>query len=248
MCESVKTVLPRIVSGLIFTTCFTIAHASGCTQHWENPSSQRVEMRGMVLALDEYANKERHFSIKQASHVLDIYFLEHALLVKGPLKSEIEQYSEDELDWFPMALALPNAVLSSVSTKPPCTTRDKIRFSQPLDGKLGFGAHKLTQVNGEIALTGTGLVNYKFTATVTPPLEGQNSIVYNGSLRLSRTRKPLAASTNITGYTLIGVTHPLPVVGEAPLHLSTVGELRALLAREESMDQDENDDDEGFKF
>jgi hypothetical protein len=60
-------------------------------------------------------------------------------------------------------------------------------------------------------------------------------------MRFARKAKPLSANTNVTGYTLVGVAHPLPVVGDASLRLSTVGELRSLLARLEPQDQDEED-------
>jgi len=60
-------------------------------------------------------------------------------------------------------------------------------------------------------------------------------------MRFARNMKPLAANTNVIGYTLVGVVHPLPVVGDATLRLSTLGELRALLARLGPLDQDEED-------
>ena len=237
----VKDLLTLSISGLILTTFASAALAVDCTQNWEHPISQQIEMRGMTLSLDEYANNERHFSIKRADHVLDIYFLQDALLIMGPPLTEIEQYTEEELSWFPMAFAIPNAILSSTSPKGPCSVKSKMQFSQRLSGVLGFGSHKLTFAEGNVAPKGPGTVAYTFAATVTPPLDGLNSIQYSGSMRFSRKIKPLAANTNVTGYTLIGVVHPLPVVGDATLRLSTVGELRALLARLGPLDQDSED-------
>jgi len=209
-----------------------------CHGDWQHPVEQHVEMRGMSMSMEEYANDERHFSIKQSSHVLDIYFLKEALLIKGPPAGEIEHYSEEELTWFPMVLAIPNSVLSSLSPKGPCALRGKTQFSQRLDGNLGFGPHRLTFVEGNIAPSGPSELAYSFAATVTPPLEGVTSIQYSGSVRFARRAKPLAPSTNVTGYTLIGAERPLPVVGDANLRLSTVAELRTLLAQREPMDED----------
>jgi len=239
--DSVKKLLTLGSSVLIFTCFSQTARAVDCTQNWEHPISQQIEMRGMTLSLEEYANNERHFSIKQANHVLDIYFLQDALLIKGPPIAEIEQYSEEELSWFPMAFAIPDAILSSMSPKGPCAVKMKTQFSQRLSGALGFGSHKLTFAEGSVIPKGTGAMAYTFAATVSPPLEGLDSIQYSGSMRFARKTKPLAASTNVTGYTLIGVVRPLPVVGDSTLRLSTVGELRALLARLEPLDQDEED-------
>ncbi|MBV8633147.1 MAG: hypothetical protein JO002_01540, partial [Burkholderiaceae bacterium] len=150
---------------------------------------------------------------------------------------EIERYTEDELTWFPMVLAIPNSVLSSMSPKGPCSVKGKTQFSQALDGNVGFGSHKLTFAEGAIEPSGPGTLAYRFAATVSPPLDGVASIEYSGQLRFAPKSKPLAASTKLTGYTLIGPAHPMPVVG-ADLRLSTVGELRALLAQREPMDED----------
>jgi hypothetical protein len=246
--ECVKKLLALAAGGLIFTSFCVDAPAVECAQNWEHPISQQIEMRGMSLSLEEYANNERHFSIRQANHVLDIYFLQDALLIKGPPPAEIERYSEEELAWFPMAFAIPNAILSNMSPKGPCSLKGKMQFSQRLSGVLGFGPHKLTFAEGHVTSGGPGTVAYQFAATVSPPLEGLDSIKYSGSMHFARKAKPLAASTNVTGYTLIGVVHPLPVVGDATLRLSTVGELRALLARLEPLDQDNEDSGGDFKF
>ncbi|HXA46103.1 MAG TPA: hypothetical protein VNW52_00630 [Burkholderiaceae bacterium] len=234
----VKKLLTLWAFGLLFTTTPTAAFAIDCAQNWEHPIAQQIEMRGMSLSLEEYANNERHFSIRQANHVLDIYFLQDALLIKGPPVTEIEHYSEEELSWFPMAFAIPNGILSSMSPKGPCSVKSKTQFSQPLSGILGFGSHKLTFVEGSVTPKGPSALTYSFAATVNPPLEGLGSIQYTGSMRFAHKIKPLAASTNVTGYTLIGVAHPLPVVGDGTLRLSTVGELRALLARLEPQEKD----------
>ncbi|HEX7641127.1 MAG TPA: hypothetical protein VF472_02850 [Burkholderiaceae bacterium] len=212
--------------------------ALDCSADWRHPVEQHVEMRGMSLSLEEFANDERHFSIRQSDHLLDIYFLQQALLIKGPNTSEIEHYTEDELNWFPMVLAIPNSVLFSMSPKGPCSVKGKTQFSQALDGNVGFGPHKLTFAEGAIEPSGPGMLAYRFAATVSPPLDGYNSIEYSGQLRFAPKSKPLAASTRLTGYTLIGPDHPMPVVGDASLRLSTVGELRALLTQRESMDED----------
>lgn len=234
--------LPTLAAlGLIFTILCSPALAVDCTWNWEHPVSQRIEMRGMNLSLDEYANNERHFSIRQANHVLDIYFLQDALLLKGPPPAEIEQYSEEELAWFPMVFSIPNAILSRMSPKGPCSIKGKTSFSHRLSGTLGFGSHKLTFAEGNVAPNGPNTVAYSFAATVSPPLEGFDSIQYSGSMRFARKAKPLSANTNVTGYTLIGIVHPQPVVGDTTLRLSTVGELRALLARLEPLDQDNED-------
>ncbi|HEY8027557.1 MAG TPA: hypothetical protein VIF60_23660 [Burkholderiaceae bacterium] len=227
------------VACCLFGASANVAAApADCHGNWQHPVEQHVEMRGMSLSLEEYANDERHFSIKQAAHVLDIYFLKEALLIKGPTTGEIEQYSEEELSWFPMVLAIPNSVLSSLSPKGPCSLKGKTQFSQHLDGNLGFGQHKLTFVEGNVSPSGPSELAYSFAATVTPPLEGVSSIQYSGSMRFASKAKPLAATTNLTGYTLIGSERPLPVVGDASLRLSTVGELRTLLAQREPMDED----------
>jgi hypothetical protein len=236
-----KKLLTLAASGAIFACMGRPVLAADCTQMWEHPISQQIEMRGMSMSLDEYANNERHFSIKQGNHVLDIYFLQDALLIKGPTSAEIAQYTEDELSWFPMAFAIPDGVLSSMSPNGPCAVKAKTRFSQRLSGKLGFGAHKLTFAEGSVGPAGPGTLAYTFAATINPPLEGLNSIQYSGSMRFARNIKPLAASTNVLGYTLVGVVHPLPVVGDATLRLSTLGELRALLARLEPLDQDDEE-------
>ena len=212
--------------------------ALDCSADWRHPVEQHVEMRGMSLSLEEFANDERHFSIRQSDHLLDIYFLQQALLIKGPNTSEIEHYTEDELNWFPMVLAIPNSVLFSMSPKGPCSVKGKTQFSQALDGNVGFGPHKLTFAEGAIEPSGPGMLAYRFAATVSPPLDGYNSIEYSGQLRFAPKSKPLAVSTRLTGYTLIGPDHPMPVVGDASLRLSTVGELRALLTQRESMDED----------
>ena len=242
--DCLKKLLTLAASAAIFACLCRPALAVDCTQMWEHPISQQIEMRGMSMSLDEYANNERHFSIRQGSHLLDIYFLQDAVLIKGPSSTEIAQYTEDELSWFPMAFAIPDAVLSSMSPNGPCAVKAKIRFSQRLSGSLGFGAHKLTFAEGSIAPAGPGALAYTFAATVSPPLEGLNSIQYSGSMRFARNMKPLAANTNVIGYTLVGVVHPLPVVGDATLRLSTLGELRALLARLGPLDQDEEDSGE----
>jgi hypothetical protein len=230
--------LTLCAAGLVLTTAVTTACATDCTQNWEHPVTQQIEMRGMTLSLEEYANNERHFSIRQANHVLDIYFLQDALLIKGPPIAEIENYSEEELAWFPMAFAIPNGVLTNTSPNGPCSVKSKTQFSQRLSGVLGYGAHKLTFAEGTVARKGPGTIAYSFSATVSPPLEGLSSIKYTGSMRFAHKTKPLAASTNVIGYTLIGVAHPLPVVGDVTLRLSTVGELRALLARLDPQEKD----------
>jgi hypothetical protein len=234
-------------TGLIFSTVSTMALATDCPQNWEHPIAQQIEMRGMTLSLQEYANNERHFSIKQANHVLDIYFLQDALLIKGPPVAEIEHYSEEELSWFPMAFAIPNGILTSMSPSGPCSVKSKTQFSQRLSGILGFGAHKLTFAEGTVTPKGPSALSYTLSATVNPPLEGLSTIQYSGSMRFSHKVKPLAAKTNVIGYTLIGVAHPLPVVGDVNLRLSTVGELRALLARLEPQDKDTEESGEIFK-
>ena len=165
----VKNLSTLCMGGLIFAAPGPAALAVECTQNWEHPISQQIEMRGMSLSLEEYANNERHFSIRQANHVLDIYFLQDALLIKGPPLAEIEQYSEEELSWFPMAFAIPNAILSSMSPKGPCSIKNKTQFSRPLSGVLGFGAHKLTFAEGKLIPSGPGKVAYTFAATVSPP-------------------------------------------------------------------------------
>jgi hypothetical protein len=243
-----KLLLTFSTGWLIFATLFVDSFAADCTGNWEHPISQHVEMRGMALSLDEYANNERHFSIKHANHMLDIYFLQDALLIKGPSKAEIEQYSDEELSWFPMAFAIPNSVLSTMSPKGPCSVKSKTRFSQRLPGTLRFGPHKLTHAKGEIAPTRSREVVYTFAATISPPLEGVASIQYSGSMRFARKAKTLAAGTNLIGYTLIGVAHPLPVVGDASLRFSTLGELRAVLARREPRNQDDDNGESDFKF
>lgn len=238
----VTKLLALTVGGLACNGVSEAAPTVECSQSWEHPIAQQIEMRGMSLSMEEYANNERHFSIRQANHVLDIYFLQDAMLVKGPPVTEIERYSEEELSWFPMAFSIPDTILSSMSPKGPCGLKGKTQFSQRLSGVLGFGPHKLTYAAGSIVPNGPSKVDYSFEATVSPPLEGLSSIQYSGSMRFARKAKPLAANTNVTGYTLVGVAHPLPVVGDATLRLSTVGELRQLLARLEPQDQD---DDEG---
>jgi hypothetical protein len=237
----VKKMLTPLAVGLLFTTISPVGFAINCAQNWEHPVAQQIDVRGMSLSLVEYANNERHFSIRQANHVLDIYFLQDALLIKGPPSDEIEHYSEEELSWFPMAFAIPNAILSSMSPKGPCTVKNKTQFSQHLSGILGFGPHKLTHAEGTVAPKGPSALLYTFAATVSPPLEGLTSIQYSGSMRFSNKVKPLSSSTNVTGYTLIGVSHPLPVVGDATLRLRTVGELRALLARLDPQELDNED-------
>lgn len=209
-----------------------------CRADWRHPIEQHVEMRGMSLSLEEFTNDEKHFSIRQSNHVLDIYFLQQALLIKGPPPAEIEHYTEDELNWFPMVLSIPNSVLSSMSPAGPCSVKSKTQFSHSLNGNVRFGQHKLTFAEGAIEPSGPGTLAYRFAATVSPPLGGVSSIEYSGQLRFAPKSKPLAASTNLTGYTLIGPDRPMPVVGDASLRLSTVGELRALLAQREPMDED----------
>jgi hypothetical protein len=226
---------------LISVGCMASAKEESCTHNWEHPVAQQTVMRGMNMSMEEYANNERHFLIRRDNHVLDIYFLQDAMLIKGPTSNEIEHYSEEELAWFPMAFAIPNAVLSNMSPKGPCSLKSKTLFSQRLTGAVGFGPHKLTFAEGKIEPNGHSTYSYSFAATVTPPLEGVSSIQYSGSMRFARKAKPLSANTNVTGYTLVGVAHPLPVVGDASLRLSTVGELRSLLARLEPQDQDEED-------
>lgn len=248
MSHRVKKLLTLSTGWLIFTTFCFGTFAADCSSHWEHPTSQHVEMRGIALSLDEYANNERHFSIKQANHVLDIYFLQDALLIKGPTKAEIEQYSEEELSWFPMVFTIPNTVLSTMSPKGPCSVKTKVQFSQGLPGTLGFGPHRLTHVEGKLAPAGPSEVAFVFAATVSPPLEGAASIQYSGSIRFARKARTLAASTNLTGYTLIGVAHPLPVVGDATLRLSTLGELRAALTRLESRTPGADDAEGDLKF
>jgi|GEM_PF-2265611 len=236
-----KNLLTPLCGMLIFAGSMQSAAAESCTHNWEHPVSQQTVMRGMNMSMEEYANNERHFSIRRDNHVLDIYFLQDAMLIKGPSNNEIEQYSEEELSWFPMAFAIPNAVLSSMSPKGPCSLKSKTQFAQRLSGAVGFGPHKLTYAEGKIEPNGHSTYSYSFAATVTPPLEGVSSIQYSGSMRFAPKTKPLSANTIVTGYTLVGVTHPLPVIGDATLRLSTVGELRSLLARLEPQDQDEED-------
>ncbi len=228
---------------LLFSVCLAAAPAlagpsADCRAEWRHPIEQHVEMRGMSLSLEEFANDERHFSIRQSNHVLDIYFLQQALLIKGPPPAEIEHYTEDQLNWFPMVLSIPNSVLSRMSPNGPCSVKGKTQFSQALDGNVGFGLHKLTFAEGAIEPAGPSTLAYRFAATVSPPLDGVSSIEYSGQLRFAPKTKPLAPSTKLTGYTLIGPDHPMPVVGDANLRLSTVGELRALLAQREPMDED----------
>ncbi len=232
-----KLLALSVCSALAAPPCAAAPPAS-CHGDWQHPVEQHVEMRGMSMSMEEFANDERHFSIKQSGHVLDIYFLKEALLIKGPPMREIERYSEEELSWFPMVLEIPNSVLSSLAPKGPCALKGKTQFSQRLDGNLGFGPHKLTFIEGNIAPSGPSELAYTFAATVTPPLEGVASIQYSGSIRFARRAKPLAPSTNVTGYTLIGPERPMPVVGDANLHLSTVAELRTMLAQREPMDED----------
>ena len=208
-----------------------------CRDAWQHPVEQHVEMRGMSLSLEEFANDEKHFSIKQSNHILDIYFLQEAMLIKGPTADEIEHYSEEELSIFPMVLSIPNSVLSSLSPKGPCSVKSKTQFSRSLNGSVAFGQHKLTFVEGELSPNGPSEVVYRFAATVSPPLEGVSSIQYSGSMRFAKT-KPLAPSTKLTGYALVGAEHPTPVVGDANLRFSTLGELRAVLAQREPMDED----------
>jgi hypothetical protein len=247
MHHSVKLLLGA--GGLIFTTLSIDTFAADCARHWEHPASEHVEMRGMTLSLDEYAHNERHFSIKRADHLLDIYFLQDALLIKGPPLPEIERYSEEELSWFPMAFAIPNTVLSVLSPQGPCSIKNKKQFSRDLPGTLGFGIHKLTHVEGEVKPAGSSKVAYRFAITVSPPLEGQGLIQYSGLIRFAKKTKPLAAATKLTGYALVGVMHPLPLIGGASLRLSTLGQLRAALARQAPADQDDEDDgDERLRF
>jgi len=237
----VKNLLTPLCGALVFTGFMQSAVAEPCSHNWEHPIAQQTEMRGMSMSMEEYANNEKHFLIKHDSHVLDIYFLQDAMLIKGPPSDEIEHYSEEELSWFPMAFAIPNAVLSSMSPKGPCALKSKTQFAQHLSGAVGFGPHKLTYAEGKIEPSGNSSYSYSFAATVTPPLEGISSIQYSGSMRFAHKAKPLSGNTIVTGYTLVGVAHPLPVVGDATLRLSTVGELRSLLARLEPQDQDEDE-------
>lgn len=241
--DYVNNLLTPLAGALLIFTGLTqsSAAAESCSQNWEHPVAQQTEMRGMSMTMEEYANNEKHFSIKQNKHVLDIYFLQDAMLIKGPTNDEIEHYSEEELSWFPMAFAIPNAVLSNISPKGPCSLKSKTQFAQHLSGAVGFGPHKLTYAEGKIEPSGRSGYSYSFAATVNPPLEGISSIQYSGSMRFARKTKPLSANTIVTGYTLVGVAHPLPVIGDATLRLSTVGELRSLLARLEPQDQDEDD-------
>lgn len=229
-------------AGIVSSTAGTIHPALDCSADWRHPVEQHVEMRGMSLSLEEFSNDERHFSIRRSDHVLDIYFLQQALLIKGPDAAEIEHYTEDELNWFPMVLSIPNSVLHSMSPKGPCSVKGKTQFSQALTGELRFGPHKLTFAEGAVEPAGPNTLTYRFAATVTPPLDGVTSIEYTGQIRFAPKAKPLAASTKLTGYTLIGPDHPMPVVGDASLRLSTVGELRALLGQREPMDEDSSPD------
>jgi len=232
------------ITPLAFSACLAAAPAlagsaaADCRSDWRHPIEQHVEMRGMSLSLEEFANDERHFSIRQSNHVLDIYFLQQALLIKGPPPAEIEHYTEDELSWFPVVLSILNSVLSSMSPEGPCSVKGKTQFSQALDGNVGFGRHKLTFAEGAIEPSGPSTLAYRFAATVSPPLDGVSSIEYSGQLRFATKTKPLAPSTKLTGYTLIGPEHPMSVVGDANLRLTTLAELRALLTQREPMDED----------
>jgi len=176
-----------------------IRPALDCSADWRHPVEQHVEMRGMSLALEEFSNDERHFSIRRSDHVLDIYFLQQALLIKGPDAAEIEHYTEDELNWFPMVLSIPNSVLHTMSPKGPCSVKGKTQFSQALTGDLRFGPHKLTFAEGAVEPAGPNMLAYRFAATVSPPLDGVTSIEYSGQLRFAPKARPLAASTRLTG-------------------------------------------------
>jgi WG containing repeat len=230
-----KMLLYFLAIQLLFITLSSISHAATCSNNWLRPSFQTMEMENMSASITEYANGERHFSIRQGEEYIDVYYLKGALLVKGPSADKIESYSRETIWWLPMVFVVPASVLSQAVPNGPCKLDGKTPFSIKLSGAIGYGPHKLTHAEGEVFPTSPSEIVYKFTAATDPPTKDGKFIRYSGTLKLSPQEAAPKENANILGYTLVRQTRPFLVVGKSDLPVTTLGELlRALIEMKSS--------------
>jgi len=229
-----KILFCSLVIQILFITLSSISHAATCSNSWLLPSSQTMEMENMSASITEYANGERHFSIKQGGESIDVYYLKGALLVKGLSADKIESYSRETIWWLPMVFVVPASVLSQAVPNGPCNLNGKTPFSIKLSGAIGYGPHKLTHAEGEVFPKSPSEIVYKFNAATDPPAKDGKFILYSGTIKLSPKEAAPEDNTNILGYILVRQTRPFLVVGKSDLPVNTLGELRRALMEKKS--------------
>ena len=229
-----KILFCSLVIQILFITLSSISHAATCSNSWLLPSSQTMEMENMSASITEYANGERHFSIKQGGEYIDVYYLKGALLVKGLSADKIESYSRETIWWLPMVFVVPASVLSQAVPNGPCNVSGKTPFSIKLSGAIGYGPHKLTHAEGEVFPKSPSEIVYKFNAATDPPAKDGKFILYSGTIKLSPKEAAPEDNTNILGYILVRQTRPFLVVGKSDLPVNTLGELRRALMEKKS--------------
>jgi len=186
----------------------SILYAATCSNNWLHPLSQSMETEIMSASMTEYANGEKYFSMKKGWKTVHVYYLLGAVLVKGLDDNEIDF---NNIFLYPMVF-IQGGVLSKAFPQGPCSINQKTPIALP-------------EAEGEIATTSQGVIAYKYKLT------GQANVKYfKGVVKYTLPETAPPDDTVVTGYKLIGITKPYPVVGGKEIPATTIKDFRRVMA------------------
>jgi len=191
----------------------SILHAATCSNNWLRPFSQTMETEIMSASMTEYANGEKYFSMKQGWKTIHVYYLLGAVLVKGLDDKEIDF---NNVFLYPMVF-MQGGVLSKAFPQGPCSINQKTPIALP-------------EAEGEITTTSQGVITYNYRLT------GQANVKhFKGVVKYTLPEAAPSGDAVVTGYKLVGITKPYPVVGGKDMPATTLGELRRVLDAKKSI-------------
>jgi len=197
--------------------------ATDCKDAWMHPSSQGMRMEpGYSASLTDYKNMERHYSMRQDSLNIDIYYLNGFLLIKGMPDDKIEELERNAgLFMLPMNVTLLTApLLIRAVPNGPCKVKEKSLFSIELSGGMMLGGRKITSAKGQISRVAQNDISYKMDV-FTDPLA---RVKLSGTMSFAP-KQETADNTDVSGYTVIRRSQILGIAGDSGIPRK-IGELR----------------------
>jgi hypothetical protein len=245
--RTTKEAILHFLKGIFFTIVLTqIAFATDCDKSWMQHTSHVMTTESEVLSLIDYANGERHISVKQGNQRFEVYYLKDILLIKGLSSSEIERVSQDTVWWLPMGFMVPITVLSEAVPQGPCHLNRPTFFSIDLKTDIKIESSKLIKTDGILSPSSSGEILYKFAAAFDPPFQNSKIVMYEGTINFTPPSAVLGDDVNITGYTVIGDTRPFRVVGSSALPVTTLGELKSALVQKTKVSEPSANEKKGI--
>lgn len=219
-----------LLAAFIFLLSGQVA-AADCQYAWLHPSSQTMRMDSAYSStLTEYNNMERHYSVKQTDHTLDIYYLQGLVLVKGFSDDQIEKMAQSAgLFMLPMNIALPAAILIEAAPKGPCNIASKTPFSIKLSDGSMLQDRKMTSAKGQISRDTRYDVSYEMDVLTDPPSPNKGAVRIVGTMSFAPKQAAPSDDTDIRGYTVVRRSKTCGVAGSKGVP-SKLGELRRFLS------------------